>query len=175
MEKIIEGFALKKRRLSAAAIHRKVVTIANKLHQVAPSYSSVYRVIQRLAPALVMLVHEGTRAYNEEFDLLHRSEAEAANAVWQADHTLLDIWIMDEKRQPKKPWLTIVLDDFSRAVAGYFLSFSAPSAMQTALALRQAIWRKAQTGWHICGIPQILYTDHGSDFTSQHMEQGLAD
>jgi transposase InsO family protein len=28
-----------------------------------------------------------------------------------------------------KPWLTVVLDDYSRAVAGYFLSFEAPSSM----------------------------------------------
>jgi len=27
----------------------------------------------------------------------------------------------------------------------------------------------------VCGIPQVLYTDHGSDFTSQHIEQVSAD
>ena len=32
-----------------------------------------------------------------------------------------------------------------------------------------------QAGWHICGIPEILYTDHGSDFTSQHIEQVAVD
>jgi putative transposase len=82
---------------------------------------------------------------------------------------------MDENRQSRKPWLTVILDDYSRAVAGYLLSFNAPSALQTALALRQAIWRKEQPTWQICGIPQVLYTDHGSDFTSRHMEQVAAD
>ena len=43
---------------------------------------------------------------------------------------------------PAKPWLTVVMDDYSRAVAGYFLTFDAPSALNTSLALRQAIWRK---------------------------------
>jgi putative transposase len=38
------------------------------------------------------------------------------------------------------------------------------------LALRQAIWRKEEPRWHVCGIPQVLYTDCGSDFTSQHLE-----
>jgi putative transposase len=60
-------------------------------------------------------------------------------------------------------------------VAGYALSFSAPSAIQTALALRQAIWRKGRPGWQVCGIPGILYSDHGSDFTSRHLEQVAAD
>lgn len=59
--------------------------------------------------------------------------------------------------------------------AGYFLSFEAPSTLHTSLALRQAIWRKEDSRWSICGIPDCLYTDHGSDFTSRHLEQVGAD
>ncbi len=60
-------------------------------------------------------------------------------------------------------------------MAGYRLGFAAPSALQTALALRDAIAPKADPHWHVCGIPQIFYADHGSDFTSQHLEQVAAD
>jgi putative transposase len=84
---------------------------------------------------------------------------------------LLDILLVREGQAPAKPWLTVVMDDYSRAVAGYFLTFDAPSALNTSLALRQAIWRKDEPRWHVCGIPPCLYTDCGSDFTSQHMEQ----
>ena len=83
--------------------------------------------------------------------------------------------LVREGTKPVKPWLTVVLDDYSRAVAGYFLSFEAPSAAQTALALRQAIWRKEDPRWHVCGIPEVLYSDNGSDFISQHLEQVSAD
>jgi putative transposase len=121
------------------------------------------------------MAHEGTKTYSESFDLVHRTEAEAPNAIWQADHSELDILVKNEDGKARRPWLTIVLDDHSRAVAGYLLSLAAPSAIQTALALRQAIWRKPQPGWHIFGIPQMLYIDHGSDFTSRHIEQVAAD
>lgn len=47
--------------------------------------------------------------------------------------------------------------------------------MQTALALRQAIWRKPDAHWTIFGIPEVLYTDNGSDFTSTNLEQVAAD
>ncbi len=47
--------------------------------------------------------------------------------------------------------------------------------MQTALALRQAIWRKADPRWPVCGIPATLYSDHGADFTSTHISQVCAD
>lgn len=175
LQEIIEALALRKPRVSVAAIHRKVVAHARTTGERPPSYTCVHEVVRGLQPALVSLAHDGTKAYSETYDLIHRREADGPNAVWQADHCQLPIFVLDERRQARKPWLTIILDDYSRAIAGYFLTFSAPSAIQTALALRQAIWRKARPGWQICGIPEVLYTDHGSDFTSRHLEQVVAD
>ena len=175
LQQLIEGLALRKPRLSAAAIHRKAVETGKKRGECPPSYDTVYSLIRKLEPALVTMAHEGTKAYSETFDLVHRTEAEAPNAIWQADHTELNILVKDDEGDARRPWLTIILDDYSRAVAGYLLTLSAPSAINTALALRHAIWRKSQAGWHVCGIPQVLYTDHGSDFISQHIEQVAAD
>ena len=175
LEQFVEGLALQKPRPTAAAVHRQAALVASRLNEPAPSYRTVHRMIQGMDPALVTLAHEGTKSYSDRFDLVHRREAEAPNAIWQADHSELDVLVKDGEGKPRKPWLTIVLDDYSRAVAGYLLFFGAPSAIQTALALRQAIWRKSQPGWHICGIPQVLYTDHGSDFTSRHLEQVAVD
>lgn len=67
------------------------------------------------------LVRDGPKAYQERFDLVHRHEAVGPNAIWQADHTQLDLWIRDERDRSAKPWLTVILDDYSRAVAGYRL------------------------------------------------------
>jgi putative transposase len=158
LQGFVEGLALQVPRLSAAAIHREAASAARLLGERAPSYATVYGLIRRLDPALVTLAHEGQKTYSETFDLLHRSEAQAPNAIWQADHTELDLLVFDDERKARKPWLTIILDDFSRAVAGYFLSFSSPSALQTSLALRQAIWRKPRSGWSICGIPEVKWT-----------------
>jgi putative transposase len=175
LQQFIEGLALQKPPLTAAAVHRQTAAVAARLGEPVPSYRTVHKVIRAMGPALVMLAHEGTKSYENRFDLVHRREAEKPNAMWQADHTELDILVKDDEDKPRRPWLTIILDDYSRAVAGYMLAFTAPSAIQTALSLRQAIWRKSQPGWHVCGIPQSLYIDHGSDFTSQHIEQVAAD
>lgn len=101
--------------------------------------------------------------------------ADRPNAIWQADHTPLDILFVRSDGQTVKPWLNVVIDDYSRAVAGYFLSFEDPSALHTSLALRQAIWRKEDSRWIVCGIPDVLYTDNGRDFTSRRLEQVGAD
>ena len=54
------------------------------------------------------------------------------------------------QRRPARPRLTAILDDFNGAVAGYAVNLGAPSALQTALALRQAIWREADPPWTVC-------------------------
>jgi hypothetical protein len=95
--------------------------------------------------------------------------------MWQADHTPLDLWVLDERGKPARPLLTIVIDDYSRVIPGYLIGIHAPSALWTALALRQAIWRKSDPHWTACGIPEVFYTDHGSDFTSRQLEQVAAD
>lgn len=172
---VIEGLALERPRRSAAAIHRVVCDMAARDGKAAPSYATVHAIKRAINPALVVLAHQGAKAYSHRFDLLHRREAARPNEIWQADHTELDILALDEAGAPVRPWLTVVIDDHSRAIAAYRLSAKAPSALQTALALRTAIWRKGEPGWTVCGIPEVLYTDHGSDFTSRHIEQVCAE
>ena len=172
---LIEGLALQTPPRSAASIHRQVTDIAREQGWKPPSYARVRQIIKGLDPALVTLAHQGAAAYREEFDLLYRREATHSNAMWQADHTPLDIWLLDEVGKPVRPWLTVIEDDYSRAIAAFRLTFQEPTALTTALALRQAIWRKEDPHWHVCGIPSTFYTDHGSDFTSKHLEQVAAD
>jgi len=172
---LIEGLALQKPQRSMAAIHRQVVAIAEEQGWKPPGYDRVRQIIKSIDPALLTLAHEGEAVYREEFDLLYRREATHSNAIWQADHTPLDILLLDEEGKPTKPWLTVIEDDYSRAIAGYRLSFQDATALTTALTLRTAIWRKEDPRWQVCGIPSVFYTDHGPDFTSKHMEQVAAD
>jgi putative transposase len=172
---LIEGLALQKPPRSMAAIHRQVSTIAREQGWKSPSYDRVRHIIKGLDPALVTFAHQGTAAYREEFDLLYRRESPHANAMWQADHTPLDVLLLDETGTPAKPWLTAIEDGYSRMIVGYRLSFQESTALTTALALRHAIWRQEDPHWHASGIPTVFYTDHGSDFTSKHMEQVAAD
>jgi putative transposase len=170
LEQLVRGFALQRPQVSHATIYRKIKEICINKNQPAPSYRTVYNIIREIPPALSTLALEGTKAYKDRFDLLHRQEALHPNSVWQADHTMLDLYVREGKRIVR-PWLTIIEDDYSRIIAGYSVSLKAPSAIHTALALRQAIWQKGLPGWQVCGIPLVLYVDHGSDFTSRHLER----
>jgi putative transposase len=136
---LIEGLALRRPRPSVAAIHRRVRAAATKHGLAVPSLGSVHAIVGALDPGMVTLALEGPAAYRDRFELIHRHRAERPNATWQADHTPLDVLVLDANARPVRPWLTTVIDDHSRAIAGYTVFLGAPSAMQTALALRQAI------------------------------------
>lgn len=167
---LIEGLALRRPRIPIAAVHRQALAVTQRQSWPLPSYSTVYAVVRSLDPGLVTLAHEGAKAYRERFDLLYRREVERSNEVWLGDHTPLGLWVRDDTGAPIRPWLTVILDDYSRAVDGYRFSLQGPSIQQTSLTLRQAIWRKADPLWHVCGIPDTFYTDNGGDFTSRHLE-----
>jgi putative transposase len=175
MREAIEGLALERPPLPATSIYRQVCSFADASGEPRPSYWMVYDLMRRLPANLVTLAHEGGKIYSETYDLVHRREASSPNAIWQADHSQLDILVLKEDGSVAMPWLTVVIDDHSRVIAGYYLAFDAPSSLRTSLALRQGIWRKQDPLWPVCGIPEVLYTDNGSDFTSHHLQQVAAD
>ena len=172
---LVEGLALRRPRPSVATIVRRAGQSATEHGWPIPAYSTVHAIVAALDPALVTLAHDGPEALRDRFELVYRRRAERPNDIWQADHTELDILVVDADGSPARPWLTLVLDDHSRAVAGYSLFLGAPSALNLSLALRQAIWRKADPAWAVHGLPDVLHVDHGSDFTSHHIAQVAAD
>lgn len=172
----IEGFHLNRnnQHLSFASIFRHVKKQLTEKGLPYPQYRTTCRILSGIPKSMKTLAHKGSKAYKQQFDLLYMRESKYPNEIWQTDHCELDLMLLNQKGAPQRPWLSIVFDDHSRCVAGYELSFLYPSILKTALALRQSIWNKKDPNWTVCGIPSTLYTDHGSDFTSHHVEQVCA-
>jgi putative transposase len=108
LAEILEALALQKPPMPIAALHRHLCRIAVERGQPVPSYKAVYRV-RHLPADLVMLANKGSKAYRDAFELVHRREADRPNAIWQADHTLLDIMLARDGTKAAKPWLTVDL------------------------------------------------------------------
>lgn len=119
-------------------------------------------------------------------------KADYSNQIIQADHTQLDIFILDEEGKPYRPWLTIIVDTFSSSLLGYFLGARQPGTNEVALALHHAAIPKQcpseylteelleilqandiPTTWGSYGLPtQYFFTDSGRDLAkSKHMKQ----
>lgn len=174
LQHLIQGLFLQRPPMPISTIHRRIASVCKQHDWDLPCYGTVYAIVQALPAALITLAQEGAKAYKNKFDLILTREAERANEIWQADHKELDI-VVQADGKPIKPWLTAIIDDYSRAVSGYFIGADAPSVLRTALALRQGIWLKSDPTWAIAGTPDYFYVDHGSDFTSRHLEQVAAD
>ena len=156
---VIQGLYLRTPPVPITTIYRLVQEICTKNGWDVPGYGVVRNIVLQIPENIKTLAHEGSKVYKQAFGLIHRFEADRPNEIWQADHTPLDIKVLDSRKQELKPWLTVIVDDYSRAVPGYFLGFEPPSSVRIALALRQAIWRKEEENWTICGIPEKFYTD----------------
>jgi putative transposase len=66
-----------------------------------------------------------------------------SNQVWQCDHSKVDVLLVDSSGMLLgRPWLTTVIDTYSRCIMGIHLGFDAPSADVVCLALRHAILPK---------------------------------
>jgi len=173
--RLVEGLALRRPRPSVATVARQAALAAAEHGWHPPSYSTVHAIVTGLDRQLVTLAHDGPTALRDRYELVYRRQSEQPNQIWQADHTELDLLVLDADGTPARPWLSVVLDDCSRAVAGYTLFLGAPSTLNLSLALRQAIWRKTDPAWVVHGLPDVLCADHGSDFTSDHVAAVASD
>src|ERR1035437_9497497 len=89
-----EGIALQKPPIPVVAICRLARRLAQDLGEEPPSYWLVYRIVAALPAHLVTPAQDGTKAYSNAFELVHRREGDGPNAIWQADHTPLDILLI---------------------------------------------------------------------------------
>lgn len=121
-------------------------------------------------------------------------------AVVQVDHTPLDIILVDSiRRQPMgRAWLTLVMDVYSRMVLGFSISFDAPSAFGTGIALSHAILPKEtwlalkkkqlepyvehlkaqgdtelELTWPCWGRPTKVFMDNAREFRGKVLEHAL--
>jgi putative transposase len=107
---------------------------------------------------------------------------ESALAVVQVDHTIADVFIIDpgSRKCIGRPTLTVAVDVATRCITGICLSLEAPSSLQLALCLENAVSPKqtwlAALGfafeWPIHGIPSALHVDNGREFHSAAFRRG---
>jgi len=112
------------------------------------------------------LDHRATRGSLPGVDRLH--------AIWQIDHTKVDIILVDEQdRIPiGRPWITLAIDVYSRMVVGWYVSFDPPGTLGTGICISNAILPKdawlAKLGvdhpWPCQGKPRIIQADNAKEF-----------
>lgn len=184
VEDAIRAFYLRRPPPGAAELCREVKARCAKAGLPAPAAATVRRRVKRLGRRLAARARDGERAAEALSARAGAYAVERPNAVWQIDHSLADVVVVDAaaRRPIGRPWLTFVVDVASRLVAGVHVSLEAPSAVSVGMAVRHAVLPKAQAlaergivaDWPGCGLPDAFHTDNGSDFRSAAFARACA-
>lgn len=104
----------------------------------------------------------------------------------EVDNTPLDLLVIDEATRLVlgRPWITVMIDRFSRMVVGFYVSFRKPSVESVLRCLRHAMLPKRYMGekypeiravWPCFGLIELIVCDNGLEFHAKDLEAACAD
>ncbi|OIQ97596.1 integrase core domain protein [mine drainage metagenome] len=140
-----------------------------------PSEKTFRAEIKRRREETVVLARQGRRAaysvteFQWHVDQSTPRHGERPFEIGHIDHTELDIELVDSRigANLRRPWLTILIDAYTRLIIAFFLTFDPPSYRSCMAVIRNAIRRHGR-------IPKTIVVDQGSDFESLYFEALLA-
>jgi putative transposase len=183
LERIIKDFYLKPQRPSIQKTIEEVEILCRQEGLSAPHPNTIRNRIAVVSDEEKLARRVGHREAAEKYDPVRGSfpGADWPLAVGQIDHTKLDIILVDdENRLPiGRPWLTLVIDVFSRMVLGFYVSLDPPGTMSVGLAIAHAVLPKekwiAKLGieaeWPCWGFMRILHADNAREFRGNTLKR----
>ncbi len=149
--------------------------IASRRGFTTPSYSSFCLAVRRRSRVIQTLKRQGPRAayqhgpFYMELDMKTPRHGDRPFEICHLDHTQLDIELTDTsgKHLLGRPWLTLMMDAFSRRALAVYLDFEEPSYRSCMMVLRECVRRHSR-------FPQCLVVDGGPEFRSTYFEALLA-
>lgn len=179
----IEAFYLTKQKHTPAKVIQEVEKLCTKLKIPAPHANTIRSRIKKLDALKKLKARKGSKAARDELAPLkgHFPGADFPLAVVQVDHTPVDIILVDDiHRQPiGRPWLTLLIDVFSRMVLGFYISFDPPGNLSLGLCLAHAFLPKEkwlakfdiETAWPCWGIPRTIHADNAKEFRGNMLQK----
>lgn len=193
MEEAIQIVFLNKARRPISAVTRRVLEDLERLNSRLPAgqavpvprESALARAIARRIAQLDPWEVDRQRWGRKIADSRHKFKQTRQLATRilervEMDHSLLKVVVGTDAGPIGQPWLTLLIDYYSRLVVGFCLGFEPPSYGVIMEALRHAIlpktylkerYPRVQGVWPCCGLPEKLVCDRGSDLTSKDLEQ----
>lgn len=186
IKKVLVEQYLNSKQISADRAYREIERLCKKEKFPVPAKQTVVRRIQELS----RLDHAEKRdGRNAALDLKPNRgtvpNGNFLNSLWQIDHTLVDIMLVDEEfREPiGRPWITVVIDVYSRMVMSWYISFDPPGSIGTGLSISTAILPKEERlielesslPWPCQGKPTIIMSDNAKEFRGNMLKNACAE
>ena len=140
-----------------------------------PSFKTFCRAVELRSGAEQTTKRQGRRAayaqedFYWELALTTPRHGDRPFEIVHIDHTELDVETVFSRtgRALGRPWLTFLMDAYSRRILAVYLTFDAPSYRSCMMVLRECVRRHAR-------LPQIVVVDGGREFQSVYFETLLA-
>jgi transposase InsO family protein len=146
-------------------------------------YNSQYKAIEKAKNRVSKI------AYRKDVRALVGTATEQAigpGSRYEIDATTADIYLVsddDPNRVIGRPSLYVLIDVFTRMAAGFYIGFEMPSYQTVLNALVNAAMSKesslVEIGetdidlWPVCGLPEVLLADKGSEFFGKQSQKLL--
>lgn len=146
-----------------------------ELKIIPPSYLTFLNKIKKRNKYEQEIKRRGHRAayqYEEfywELELTTPRHGDRPFEICHLDHTKLDIELVCSisRQNLGRPWVTFLVDAFSRRIISIYLTFDSPSYRSCMMVVRECVMRYSR-------IPQIIVVDGGKEFNSVYFETLLA-
>lgn len=174
---------LTRQKQSVAALHREIASACAARGFKAPTRNTVARRISMLNPIEVGRRRKGAEAVRPLQSA--GGDVPVIGSILdqvQIDHTVIDVMVVDERERLSigRPYLTVAIDVYSRAVVGMVVTLEPPSAVSVGLCLTHAVGDKrpwlerlgVEAGWPMSGKPRSLYLDNAAEFKSEALRRG---
>ena len=148
-----------------------------------PSLNSIKRRVAEL-PKMLVDKHRYGSAYakNKWRYSMHGDQSTRVMERVEIDHTLLDIWVIDPRSGIPlgRPWVTVLIDRYSKYIVGIHVSFYGPSTSSVACALKMSIEPKDQIcgavsdlslSWTAYGVAESYVVDNGKEMHSDRFRR----
>jgi putative transposase len=140
-----------------------------------PNYKTFRLAIRQRAGHQQTVKRQGQRAaypqepFYWELDPTTPRHGDRPFEIGHIDHTELDLQTVCSQtgRPLGRPWLTLLIDAFSRRILAFALTYDPPSYRSCMMVIRECVHRHER-------LPQILVVDGGREFHSTYFETLLA-
>lgn len=157
------------------AVWSQLGKVCKERDVIAPSYPSFCLRVRNRPTHQVESKRKGRRAaYSTEPLYLELNRTTPVHGdrpfeIGHIDHTELEIELLCTQTGENlgRPWLTLLIDAFSRLILAFFLSFDKPSYRSCMMVLRECVRRHMR-------LPQMLILDGGREFSGDYFETLIA-
>lgn len=175
MEEIIGTDVLNEDKPEISVAYGKLRNLCEARGHLPPSDKTFRAEIRRVKEAQLIEARSGNKAayalseFQWQVDQSTPRHGERPFEIGHIDHTELDEELVDSRSGANlgRPWLTVLMDAFTRVILAFYLTFDPPSYRSCMAVIRSCVRRHGR-------IPKTIVVDQGSDFESLFFEALLA-